>query len=490
MFEHRKRKSFLSLSTSNPNSPLSVSTRMASPKFSVPLPHNRLKDVLLLLSIVFIIYVFFHSPPTPPRAVTAPFSPSYAASSRHHLVFAIASSSASFVDRIPYLKLWYDPDTTRAFVFVDGAPAGFASDPTLPPLIVSEDTSRFPYTYKGGLKSAVRVARVVKEIVELNQSDVRWFVFGDDDTLFFVDNLLETLSKYDHNEWYYIGSNSESYDQNLRYSFDMAFGGGGFAISYPLAKVLARVLDSCLIRYANLYGSDARIFSCLAELGVTLTHEPGFHQVDMRGSLFGLLSAHPVSPLVSLHHLDAVDAIFPSMNRTQAMHHLFEAVSKDHARILQQTVCYDRKNSLTVSVAWGYSVQVFEGNEPLPDLILPQRTFRPWRRSRMGDFSRLMFNVREYPKNPCKRPAVFFMEKVSLIDNGIWSTYRRHREEDCSRANAVNNLERIRVFSHKLESHAGQMIASRRQCCDVSGFNESMVVSIRQCGVDELISMH
>jgi hypothetical protein len=60
----------------------------------------------------------------------------------------------------------------------------------------------------------------------------------------------------------------------------MGFGGGGFAISYSLAKVLARVLDSCLVRYAHLYGSDARIFSCLAELGVGLSHEPGFHQVS------------------------------------------------------------------------------------------------------------------------------------------------------------------------------------------------------------------
>jgi hypothetical protein len=30
-----------------------------------------------------------------------------------------------------------------------------------------------------------------------------------------------------------------------------------------------------------LYGSDARVFSCLAELGVGLTHEPGFHQVKI-----------------------------------------------------------------------------------------------------------------------------------------------------------------------------------------------------------------
>lgn len=124
---------------------------------------------------------------------------------------------------------------------------------------------------------------MVKEAVDLtDESDgVRWFVFGDDDTVFFVDNLVKTLSKYDDNRWFYVGSNSEYYEQNVKYSFNMAFGGGGFAVSHSLATVLARVLDSCLIRYPHLYGSDARIFSCLAELGVGLTHDPGFHQVKL-----------------------------------------------------------------------------------------------------------------------------------------------------------------------------------------------------------------
>lgn len=59
----------------------------------------------------------------------------------------------------------------------------------------------------------------------------------------------------------------------------MAYGGGGFAISYPLAKVLERIQDRCIQRYPGLYGSDDRIQACMAELGVPLTKELGFHQV-------------------------------------------------------------------------------------------------------------------------------------------------------------------------------------------------------------------
>lgn len=238
---------------------------------------SRLKTLLLCLSLLLVLYLVFHQPPPhPPLLRHLPLP-----TTRRHLLFAIASSSGSWTRRKPYVRLWYSPDTTRAFVFLEKPipNSDTAGDLSVPPVIVSGDTSRFPYTFRGGLRSAIRVARVVKEIVDRGEPDVRWFVFGDDDTIFFVDNLVRTLSKYDHNQWFYVGSNSESYDQNVKYSFDMAFGGGGFAISNSLAKALANVFDSCLMRYAHLYGSDARIFSCLAELGVGLTHEPGFHQV-------------------------------------------------------------------------------------------------------------------------------------------------------------------------------------------------------------------
>ncbi|KAF2285006.1 hypothetical protein GH714_034667 [Hevea brasiliensis] len=83
------------------------------------------------------------------------------------------------------------------------------------------------------------------------------------------------------------------------------------------------------------------------------------------------------------------------------------------------------------------------------------------------------------------------MENVTFGDGGIWSTYTKDDIGGCSRAKAIKNLEHVRVFSQKLEPDIGQIKALRRQCCDISpSFNESMVISIRQCGTDELISMH
>lgn len=114
-----------------------------------------------------------------------------------------------------------------------------------------------------------------------SERNARWVVMGDDDTVFFPENLVRVLRKYDHKQFYYIGAPSESHLQNLhQFSYGMAYGGGGFAISYPLAKVLEKMQDLCIERYSDLYGSDDRIHACMAELGVPLTREAGFHQVS------------------------------------------------------------------------------------------------------------------------------------------------------------------------------------------------------------------
>ncbi|MCD7460183.1 hypothetical protein HAX54_043032 [Datura stramonium] len=461
--------------------------------------NNRLKDLLLLFSTLVIFYLIFllhhiHTPKTDfnpnPDFTTTPSIPTNLSLSQ--LFFSIAASSSSFSHRLPYINLWYIPNSTNAVVFVDD-PISTPPSVSSPPILVSSDTSNFPYSFPSGRRSAIRIARIVKDTFDLvknvNFSDTRWFIFGDDDTVFFTDNLVRVLSKYDYENWYYVGYNSESYEQNEKYSFDMAFGGGGFALSAPLAKVLATVLDSCLMRYPHLYGSDSRVFACLAELGVRLTHEPGFHQVDVRGELFGMLAAHPLSPLLSLHHLDVVEPLFPGMTRIQAVDHIFKAVHADPARILEQTVCYDNSNLLTVSVAWGYAVQVFEGNELLPDLFSLQRTFRPWKRGKTVSAS-YMFNTRVNPSDPCKRPVVFFLQNVLSSRDGIWTEYIRHNVGKCVRSNPTKKLVKIRVFSQKPAFVAEQLKAHRRPCCDISSpINETMVIGIRQCGHDELISM-
>lgn len=171
-----------------------------------------------------------------------------------------------------------------------------------------------------------------------------------------------------------------------------------------------------------------------------------------------MLSAHPLSPLLSLHHLDLVDPIFPNMTRANALGHLFKAVNVDPGRVLQQTVCYDRSNSLTVSVAWGYAIQVFEGNYYLPDLLRKQRTFSPWRRNKNILSKFFMFDTSEYVSDPCKRPVVFFLKSAVSRSKHVYTDYSRHVVGNCSRTRAVNDLKQIRVLSQKLDLDVGEVL--------------------------------
>lgn len=197
-----------------------------------------------------------------------------------HIVFGIAASSNLWEKRKEYIKVWWKPKETRGVVWLDKKVRTQRNE-GLPEIRISGDTEKFKYTNRQGHRSALRISRVISETLRLGMKDVRWFVMGDDDTVFIVDNVVRILSKYDHRQFYYIGSSSESHVQNIYFSYAMAYGGGGFAISYPLAEELAKMQDQCIQRYPGLYGSDDRIQACMAELGVPLTREPGFHQVNI-----------------------------------------------------------------------------------------------------------------------------------------------------------------------------------------------------------------
>lgn len=197
------------------------------------------------------------------------------------VVFGIAASAKLWKKRKQYIKLWWKPGM-RGTVWLDRPVQTNQNESgSLPELRISGDTARFAYRNKQGHRSAIRISRIVSETLRLgNTEHARWLVMGDDDTVFVTDNLIRVLNKYDHNQYYYIGSLSESHLQNIYFSYGMAYGGGGFAVSLPLAKALEKMQDRCIQRYPGLYGSDDRMQACMAELGVPLTKELGFHQVS------------------------------------------------------------------------------------------------------------------------------------------------------------------------------------------------------------------
>ncbi|RVX09195.1 hypothetical protein CK203_013763 [Vitis vinifera] len=320
----------------------------------------------------FFIYLAAADHVTPPPSVSLlPFPRNASLPSAgeelslRHIVFGIAGSSHLWKRRKELVRLWWRPNDMRGHVWLEERVSPEEGDDSLPAIMVSEDISRFRYTNPTGHPSGLRISRILSESFRLGLPDVRWFVLGDDDTIFNADNLVSVLNKYDPSEMVYIGGPSESHSANSYFSYSMAFGGGGIAISHPLAEALSKIQDGCLDRYPKLYGSDDRLHACITELGVPLTREHGFHQWDIRGNAHGLLSSHPIAPFVSIHHVEAVDPFYPGLSSLESLKRFTRAMKVDPGSFLQRSICYDHTRHLTFSVSLGYVVQVF------PHIVLP-----------------------------------------------------------------------------------------------------------------------
>ncbi|XP_019263217.1 PREDICTED: uncharacterized protein LOC109240979 [Nicotiana attenuata] len=414
----------------------------------------------------------------------------------HHIVFGIGSSRTTWNYRKEYVKLWWKPNKMRGFVWLD-KPTMSKNNPSspsnynvtsLPEIKISSNTSRFKYTNKKGDRSGIRISRIISETVRMDLKNVRWFVMGDDDTFFVPENLVRVLRKYDHNQYYYIGSVSETHWQNHEFSYNMAYGGGGFAISYPLAKALEKIQDKCIEKYPHLYGSDDRIQACLAELGVPLTKEVGFHQFDLHGSVMGLLSAHPVAPLVSLHHLDKIQPIFPKLSRVEALRRLNKPIKLDSAGLMQQSICYDRPRGWTISVSWGYSVQINRGILPAREMEKPITTFNDWYAT--GDENSFTFNTRTYHKNACQRPFFYLLSNAYVTTNHTTSkyVYDGARASKCKwRMADPSNVRHVEVYKKPNPNLWDK--SPRRNCCRVlpTSKNDTLLVDVGECRDGETI---
>ncbi|KAK6137396.1 hypothetical protein DH2020_028868 [Rehmannia glutinosa] len=264
-----------------------------------------------------------------------------------HIVFGIAASAKLWNKRKEYIKLWWKPEKKmRGIVWLDSPVKTYKNESDkLPQLRISGDTSRFAYKNKQGHRSAIRISRIVSETLRMGElENVRWF--------------------------------------NIYFSYGMAYGGGGFAISYPLAKALEKIQDRCIQRYPGLYGSDDRMQACMAELGVPLTKELGFHQCS---------------------------------------------VEKGGSGVWLQSICYDKKNGWTVSVSWGFAVQIFRGVLSPREIEMPSRAFLNW--YRRADYTAYAFNTRPVARNPCQKPFVFYLSEAKMESNRnrTVSEYTRHR---------------------------------------------------------------
>lgn len=199
-----------------------------------------------------------------------------------HLLFGIIGSQGAWNYRKGYVESWWRPNVTKGYLYLDSPPAIdlLPWSSSSPPFRVSENLGVLIAETNPYDPGVFRMVHAVLEIFRENhEQGFRWLVMGDDDTIFLVDNLVDLLAKYDHTQFYYIGNPSEYLLSNHWFSFNMAFGGGGFVLSYPLVKALAQNMEICLRRYPHLKTADIITMACIADLGVDLSPHNGFNQV-------------------------------------------------------------------------------------------------------------------------------------------------------------------------------------------------------------------
>ncbi|KAL7596730.1 hypothetical protein Lser_V15G29912 [Lactuca serriola] len=409
-----------------------------------------------------------------------------------HLVFGLLGSVKTWHYRKPFIESWWRPNITRGYVYLDRAP----TDDLLPwvgnypPFRISDDNTKLLEESKHVSALMVRMVHAVIEVFREEREGVRWYIMGDDDSIFFVDNLVDELSKYDHTKYIYIGAHSECVLSNQFFSYDMGFGGAGLIMSYPLVKMVQKNIEDCFKRYPYLRSADLILMICVNDFGVSLTVHQGLHQMDLRGDASGFLSAHPKAPLLSLHHLEHVDPIFRSMDRFESLKHLMKAADVDQPRLLQQTICHSRQLNWSFSISWGYSVHIYENIASRSILKTPLETFRPWGNWKPPLY---IFNTRPVLSyDPCATPHVFTFQSIKK-NNGIevitnYSRMASRGLPTCGLAgnNSADSVSRIEVVSPlKKPTQNG-----KTECCDVVGIDglEVARLKLRDCMDDELIA--
>lgn len=119
----------------------------------------------------------------------------------------------------------------------------------------------------------------------------------------------------------------------------------------------------------------------------------------------------------------------------------------DPGRTLQQSFCYDPRRNWSVSVSWGYTVQLYPSLVTAKNLETAIQTFRTWKGGSNKPFT---FNTRQISPDPCQRPVVYLLDRVERVGQGrTLTTYKRSAhnwEKDCEQGEHAPALA-VRLFN-------------------------------------------
>lgn len=143
------------------------------------------------------------------------------------------------------------------------------------------------------------------------------------------------------------------------------------------------------------------------------------------------------------------------MSRVGSLERLRTAYELDPDRALQHSFCHDLTRNWSISVSWGYTIQLYPSLLTARELEAAPLTFQTWRTWSYEPFT---FNTRPVGSSPCQRPVIYFLDGAHETGSGrTLTTYRRHVEgggkEECRRHEyaAARVVERFNVSANKFD---------------------------------------
>jgi len=224
-----------------------------------------------------------------------------------NMAFGIISSAATVSQRLELLKLWWLPGAQGCLSLdkhVSANTLGHLLPPGLDVCGVPWHIQKKAWMKQGVKGRGLHRGAILHLILHGRFALKKWYIVGDDDTLFNPLALAQYLSAYDASSTWYFGGRSEMMDTRHRIGWDMAYGGGGVVLSSGFMVGYGEALERCFddAPWFAAPGGDWVLAKCVGRLGVPLTQGGGFHQFDEGGPnmIRDALERHPVAPLLSV----------------------------------------------------------------------------------------------------------------------------------------------------------------------------------------------
>ncbi|XP_074031248.1 beta-1,3-glucosyltransferase isoform X2 [Leptinotarsa decemlineata] len=209
---------------------------------------------------------------------------------RNNIFFAVKTCEQFHHDRVPIVQKTWGKHVPLIKFFSD------KEDSSIPTIDAGDSGAKSGYCLK-----TIAIMKYIANIIEKNDTDIKWIVIADDDTILGINALQKVLSCYDYNKKMAIG---ERYGYEMRepFGYNYITGGAGMVFSKPL---LLEIIKNCRCPSENS-PDDMYLGYCISKMGVQVTHVPGFHQARPNDYPAAYLDTHDA---VSFHKHWMIDPI-------------------------------------------------------------------------------------------------------------------------------------------------------------------------------------